>query len=183
MGEVVTLCGDKDGQGHYVEILDCIAGQLNAMLSYHSKLLVTQTCLRLTADGYTGDNKPISRFMAVLNKKLKSKKLGFKRVGYIWCRELVSSAVQHYHLTLMLDGHKCQMPHYINKLIEQIWLKQGHTKPWVPKNPFVRVLRGDKVSFLEAYRRTTYLAKVFSKGYRDKAANDYSASRYKLKSA
>ena len=173
----LNLPASKSGLGHYLPQLEQTVGQMDAMLSHHSKVLVVRTDLHL----YVGsdDNKPMSDFIRRLRKKLSS--MGHKHFGYIWCREQNVSDVQHYHLAVMVDGNKMRHPHHLIGLIEYFWETWGHVKPYVPQNCYSLIKRGDDEAFQKVFDRLSYLAKVATKGKRKKTTNDHSTSRIKLK--
>ena len=170
---VLPIQADEN-MGCYVEILERLKDQMDAMLSHHCKILIIRFDLHLNY--YTGDNKRISQYVRKLRKRLKSK-FGFKRIGFLWVREIEKAKQQHYHFVLMLDGNKVQQASHVLTLVESCWTRWGEPKPYTPKNCYYRVARGDMASFQGAFYRCSYLAKIRGKGYKDKAANDYSASR------
>jgi len=173
----LTLPYSKKGLGHYLPLLEKTVEQLDAMLSYHCQVMVLRIDLRLYVG--TNDNKPMSDFIRRLRKRLAPK--GYKRVGYIWCREQQSSAAQHYHLAVIVDANKSRHPHHLIKLIEYLWETWGHVKPYTPKKCYEVIKRGDDVTYGRQFSRLSYLAKVATKDNRKKTTNDYSTSRIKSK--
>jgi len=165
------------GKGHFLQVLVQIAEQLDAMLSYHCKVLVTRIDLRLYQG--TKDNKPVSDFIRRLRKHLVTN--GHKRFAYVWCREQNCSDVQHYHFALITDANANRHPHKLIKLIEYLWEAWGHVKPFIPKNCYSIIKRGDEDAFAQQFSRLSYLAKVDTKQNRSKSTNDYSTSRLKIK--
>ncbi len=164
-------------RGHYLEILERLADQMNAMLSYHCKILVFRIDLRLNE--YTCDNKPVTDFVNRLRKHLRA--AGHKRVGYIWVREHDSSCKQHYHMTLIIDANRNQHPHNIIEKAKYYWENWGCGHLYVPTSCYRLVRRGDPDSLGRAFERNSYLAKVKTKARRPMATNDFSASRLKPK--
>ena len=65
--------------------------------------------------------------------------------------------------------------------LQERWSVRGHPRPYVPKNCFYKLHRGDDGAFGEAFYRCSYLAKVRGKGYGGSCANNYSGSRVGLK--
>jgi len=173
----LNLPNSKKGLGHYLPLLEKTVEQLDAMLSYHCQVMVLRIDLRLYVG--TTDNKPMSDFIRRLRKRLTSK--GYKRVGYVWCREQQSSAAQHYHLAVIVDANKSRHPHNLIELIQYLWETWGHVKPYTPKNCYGVIKRGDDVAYEKQFCRLSYLAKVATKENREKTTNDYSASRIKPK--
>ncbi|MEH6580122.1 MAG: inovirus-type Gp2 protein [Amphritea sp.] len=172
-GREFVLADSMKGAGHYLQILQRSADQLDAMLSHHCKVLVVRIDLHLK--NYTATNKPITDFFRKLRKKV-TLKFGQARMGFIWCREHEEAAAQHYHLVLILDGNKNRHPQRVIELIEEIWTGWGHPKPYTPKGCYYLVRRDDSDAHLSAFGRISYLAKVATKGKRPKATNDYGAS-------
>lgn len=162
----------------YVEILSVIHDQLEAMLSYHSKVLVLRLDLHL--GDYSHDNHELSRFIEKIKRRYHDHYRG-QRMGYIWVREQEKAKQQHYHLALYLDANKIQHPAKLIYWIEQRWQSRGHPKPYTPENCFAVINRKND-SFKQAiFERLSYLAKTRGKGYRCKDTNDYSGSRIKPK--
>lgn len=177
-GQVFNLPAAKAGKGRYVEILTALKNQLDAMLSYHCKVLVLRFDLHLNEA--TTDNALISRFMRKLRKRI-SVKFGINRFGFVWVREQACAKTQHYHLALYLNGNQLRHPHNMLLLIEDIWQRWGQPKPHTPQNCYYLLTRVDKQAYEAAFARLSYLAKVDTKGSRADATNDYSASRLKPK--
>lgn len=170
----------KGGKGHYLEILEKIKDQIDAMLSHHSKVLVVIVGLHLHE--WTPDNEVMSTFLRRLKTLLKAKKVGLKRVGHTWCREQDASDCQHYHFALIVDGNKFCRSHNLVKLIERTWEHWGcFPKPYTPKNCYYRISRGCEGSYRRAFTRLSYFAKVATKGQRPESTNDYSTSRIRFK--
>lgn len=166
------------GQGCFVEILGGINSQLEAMLSYHSRVLVLRLDFHL--HDYTPANDAMTKFFRKLKKRLRER-YGLLRVGHVWAREIEKAKAQHYHAAIMLDGNKVRHPANVIKLCEAIWERWGHPKPYTPNDCFYFLTRGDTERFNDAFYRLSYMAKARGKGYRSKNSNDYSASRIKNK--
>ena len=164
--------------GCFKEILISIKRQLDAMLSHHSRVLVLR--IDLHVHDYTETNAQVSNFLRKLKKKLVAK-YKLTRVGHIWVREIETAKHQHYHLALMLDGHKVNHPKNVITLIEEIWEGWDFPKPYTPSNCYKNLHRNDTESYQEVFYRLSYLAKQRGKGYKSKTANDYSSSRIRMK--
>jgi hypothetical protein len=183
--DVVELSGVQlrvnNGDGKYscyVEILRAIKGQLSAMLSHHSKVLIFR--LDLHREGYSRDNLEFSRFVEKIKKRARQHYKA-KRLGYVWVREHEKAKQQHYHLALMIDANKVQHPGRLINWIERRWEARGHPKPYTPGNCFKVLRRGSESGFSHIFERLSYMAKTRGKGYRASAVNDYSTSRIKPK--
>ncbi len=164
---------------YFWEILCAIEKQLNAMVSRHSKVMMLRLDFHLNS--YTENNLEFSKIIEKLRKHL-SRKYKMKRFGYIWAREIETSTIQHYHLTLLLNGNKISYPSKLIDWIEKIWTNRGHSKPFTPRNCFKLIKRGDENEIRSVFERTAYLAKVRGKKNRAAGVNDYSASRLKCHS-
>lgn len=170
---------EEKGYGCFVHMLDRIDRQLAAMLSYHSKVSMIRVDLHM--NDYTPDNQLLSGFLHKLIKKL-MRQCGLKRVGYVWVRERENVIQQHYHLALLVDGSKMQLPHRVTELVAELWEGMGQSHPHFPDNCAVMVRRGNAISYGDAFYRMSYLAKIRGKGYRAKYANDFFTSQIKPKS-
>lgn len=164
--------------GCYVSILKAIKGQMDAVQSHYSRVLVFR--LDLHTQGYSGDNKKVSRLMGRLTEWLREK-YHTDRVGYIWVREQERAKSQHYHLVIMIDGRVIQYPKKVIEWIEHYWQQRGEPKPFTPKNCYTIIERDKPDTYQEAFYRASYLAKSRGKGYKNTTANNYSVSRIKPK--
>mgnify|MGYP000397287825 CR=1 FL=1 len=164
-------------QGCFLEILERIKQQLDAMLSHHCKILVVR--LDLHVGGYRPENEIMSKFIRKVRKKLYAY-YGFKRLGFIWVREQERAIQQHYHLAFFMDANKVRHPDKLISICERI-AKAWELFLFTPKNCYYLINRNDSKAYSKAFYRLSYLSKERGKGYKAKAANDYSASRIKLK--
>jgi hypothetical protein len=164
----------------FTDILDAMHGQMQAMLSHHNKVIVVRVDLH--CDKYTPCNSELSRFMCKVRKRLYSH-YKCTRFGYLWVREQERSKSQHYHIMLIIDANKIQHPSALLGWLQERWHVRGHSRPYVPKNCFYRIRRGDHLAFGEAFYRCSYLAKARGKGYGSLGTNNYSGSRVRFKSS
>ncbi|MCL1143705.1 YagK/YfjJ domain-containing protein [Shewanella gaetbuli] len=135
-----------------------VIASCETMLSHYSKVFSVRVDLHPQC--YSADNKEICQFLTQQVKKL-SKRYNCK-VKYLCAREQHQSNIQHYHLALMLSGHKIQHPNKILELIQIDWEKLGG-KVALVDNPFNVMLRGNKASVKHTIYRLTYLAKKATK--------------------
>jgi hypothetical protein len=171
----------REKQGCFLEIVERIKQQLDAMLSYHRKVFVCIFLFHL--HDYTQENALFSKFMRKLVKRLKQR-YGFKRIGYAWVREHGSGQAQHYHLALFLDGSLIQYPQGVFELAADIWEGWNQPRPALnPKRSYYMVTRGGDAGYQVAFHHLSYLAKTRTKAARAKTTNDYSASRLRLSRA
>lgn len=180
--KAITLNGktwhvNSKKSGLIVHQIKAIINQLEAMLSYHSKVHVIRFDIRLYE--YTDDNKLITNFNRRLFKWLK-RRYGFKRIGFAWVREHESAKQQHYHYALMIDGHRVNYPKDINHKICEI-SNQMDLSPYFPKNCFYNTLRDDYKSIQDAIWRLSYLAKARGKGCKPTQTKNYATSRIRTR--
>lgn len=149
------------GLGIFKEILQRMTTQLENLLSYHSKVLVTRIELHCYANYQ--NNKPISQILCKIKTSLK-RHYQLLRVGYTWVREQKKASTPHYHLVLMLDGHKVKNSWKLFHLIKQYWQhRYDYGSVWLPKKADYRVIRNDNSELKKAVYRISYLAKIKSK--------------------
>lgn len=146
--------------GCYEEILTDLYWQLSNLLSHHSRILFLRLDVRVYE--YSKDNSLLTRWIRQLKRRLKSY-FGFTRVSYLWVRELSRVENHHYHLVLLLDGNKCQHPKNVIRIAEDVAYQCQMPKPYTPKNPYLKISRGDSEKFSSAMYRGSYLAKTRSK--------------------
>jgi len=161
--------------GVYSAMLKTMIGQLEAMISYHSKIHVIRFDLK--QNEYTEKNTQITTFNRRLFKWLK-RHYKLKRIGFIWCREQETAKQQHYHYVLIIDGHKVEKATLIADKVKAIWNDIGGSY-WLPKNCYYNLKRGDYKETQNAIFRISYLAKARGKGYRPPQTKDYGTSRIK----
>jgi len=177
LGDTTLDIQGNDKQGCFVEILERTKSQLDAMLSYHSKIMVVRLDLRMYE--YHPNNELISRYIRKVRKKLVAK-YGFNRVGFIWAREQEKAIHQHYHFAVFVDANKVRFPKNIVDICSRIW-SDWEQSPYTPKNCYYIVRRGRHDDYQKVFYRLSYLSKVRGKGHKSKSANDYSTSRIRLK--
>jgi hypothetical protein len=159
-------------------ILDQIIGQLDAMLSYHSRVLVQR--LDLHTDEYSAKSEKMTLIMKKIRKHL-GRVYGMKRFGYVWVREMERSKKQHYHLVLFMDQHKISYPLKLVRWIEDRWAAQGQECVHRSKNMTLT-----RVSYLTSEMKDcvfwlSYMAKERGKNYKGDRANNFGSSRLQKK--
>ncbi len=167
--------------GFYNAILQKCYEQLDAMMSHHSKVLVIRYDFHL--HDHTDCNKIMSTFIRKLRKRLKPH-YKFKRMGYIWVREWNKekglATAQHYHCAIMLNGNQVLHPEKINGIVIDIWDRLGQAHVYLPKHQYYLIKHGDTEKLASARERLSYLAKVYTKGNKERYTNNYSTSRIPL---
>ena len=161
------------GSGLLSVAIKKMIGQVDAMLSHHSKIHIIRFDLRVYE--YTENNGIITAFNRRLHKWLK-RKYNLKRVGFVWCRELEIAKQQHYHYALMIDGHKVNYPIEVNSKVKELW-RQLDGSEYFPDRCYYNIKRNDFDSIQAAIWRISYLAKARGKGYKPKQTKNYGTSR------
>jgi hypothetical protein len=164
--------------------------QLLIMFDRYSKVFVLRFDLRFPDDmKATDDSKVLSIFLRRLRKQIKAH-YGNMSIGYSWCREQERAKHQHYHLVLMLNGHKVQSAKWLCSRIRKIWSDvAGGTPHWsryyrVNREQFKQCQSGldntDKINSVNrAVFHISYLFKGRGKGYQPKTSHSYGHSRLK----
>ena len=168
---------NSQGSGLITHAIKAMIGQVDAMLSHHSKIHIIRFDLRVYE--YTENNEKMTTFNRRLHKWLK-RKYNLKRIGFMWCRELETAKKQHYHYALMVDGHKVNFPNEITNKVKELW-RQLDGSEYFPDNCYYNVKRDDYESIQNAIWRISYLAKARGKGYKPEQTKNYGTSRIKTK--
>lgn len=168
---------NSEGSGLFTHAVKAMISQVEAILSFHSKIHIIRFDLRIYQ--YTENNGIITAFNRRLFKWLK-RKYGFKRIGFVWCRELETAKQQHYHYALMIDGHKVNYPHDITSKVKEIW-QQLDGSEYFPEHCYYNIKRNDYESIQAAIWRISYLAKARGKGYKPDQTKNYGTSRISTK--
>jgi hypothetical protein len=175
IGETYTIY--SKGSGYYTNIMKSIIGQVDSFLSHHSKVHILHFDLRQYEN--TLNNNRMTVFKRRLFKRLRSK-YHFLRIGYIWCREQETSDYPHYHYALLLDGHKIQHPKNIWPLVKSVWETMDGS-PYLPKNCYYNINRGNHKEIQEVIYRLSYFAKVKGKDKAEASTNNFSTSRIAIR--
>lgn len=175
---ILELPVSKSNEGFYVPILAKADEQVGAMLSHHCKVLVFRLDLHVYEP--SDNNMVISTFIRQYRQRLK-RSLELNRLGFLWCRERHKSDKQHYHVTFMVDGNKHQHPSLLIDIAKMYWDERDTGTIYTPKQCYQLLRRGDEEAYQRVFEHLSYLAKVFSKGSKAAATNDYEGSRVKLK--
>jgi len=166
------------GSGLLTHILRPMLTLFASMLDSHSKVFVYRFDLRIPE--HTADNKVISDFLRRLKKRIKAHyKTG--DVAYFWVREQERAKRQHYHVALILDGHKVRHPYQIN-----LWIHDySDIFDLTPHYSSYWNVRRDRADFeskkADACYHISYLAKSRGKGSRPPQTKDFGHSRFRSK--
>ncbi|RTR34745.1 YagK/YfjJ domain-containing protein [Shewanella atlantica] len=161
--------------GIYTKMLKAIIDQMLAMLSYDTKLFVCRFDLHQIHG--TVDSSHLSTFIQALKARL-TREYGFRHIGYAWCREKASAQAQHYHLALMLEGHKIRTTYRMAKLVLAEWIKAGGSS--IHRCNYHNVTLQSE-SLMDAVLHLSYLAKVEGKSGIPSRYKAFSPSRLKAR--
>lgn len=83
------------------------AEQVLAMLSYHSKVIAVDLTIFESEENseFNAGYVSFSAFLEATLNRLK-RRLCIKRLGYFWVKERTDEDAPHWHLILLLDGHR-----------------------------------------------------------------------------
>ena len=155
------------------EMLKRLIKVFDASLLHYSKVLFIRWDFKVGS--YTRSNSEVSR----LFKKLKihlDRKYGIKNACYLWAREQEKSPCQHYHIILLLNGHKIRHPYNLNQWLMSYSERNDLPQPWIPENCYKKLTRDDPKTFSEAFKRASYLAKSDGKDRQGKYCKNYGSS-------
>lgn len=96
-----------------------------------------------------------------------------------WVREQGGSPAQHYHLVVIVNGHKCSSNQYILKVATEIWESQkGRNYNLKVKSCIWRIEKYKNNNEYQATRmRMSYLAKMKTKDISRPCLNSFGVSR------
>lgn len=163
-------------QGVFTPMLKRIIEQIVVMFSYDTKLFVARFDLHQSSA--TSSSKHVSEFLLRLKAELSGSHI-LKYLGYAWCREESDCIKQHYHLALMLEGHKIRSPHNLHEIVRALWLASGGSS--VHRGNYHNIHRDDEEGLGDIIYHLSYLAKKAGKVSLPSQFKAFSASRYKLK--
>jgi hypothetical protein len=163
-------------QGVDIKILKRGFEEVDVMQSYYSKVCII--FLEFHLKQFSSDNLVMSDFMKALKSKLAQKYKS--KISYLWVRERHKAPAQHYHLAIMINGHKCNNGWSTQQIANDIWRNQktGNTTYFVKRTTY-NLLRNNEVEANAARVRLSYFAKNRTKE-RNLPCNNFSASRTKL---
>ena len=152
------------------EYLQKIDSLMANALQKHSKVMMFRMDLRfpVAAHCLVDHATLVSNFIESLTRNLKYNKLD---PYYLWTREQEGSINPHYHLMILVDGHKNQKPHKSLNLAQELWSKQFTILNCQGVNNLVymcdyqccMINRNSQESINKAFYWASYLAKVNTK--------------------
>lgn len=174
-----TLWVNSKASGLYTNILKKMLAQIEAMLSYHNKVLLIR--FDLNQPDYTDDSKAVTVLFKLLSESIK-REYELKRVAYFWVREQEKAKRQHYHCFILVDGNKVQKSHKVIDKIRWYWTVQHDGGIHFPQPTCFHMLHRNKPeTFQDPIYHISYLAKGRGKGYKPPQAKNYGASRLRPK--
>jgi hypothetical protein len=132
---------------------------VESMLARYSKVMMCR--IDLHPSQFNPDNTMIESFLNRLRIALSEQYSC--TVGYFCAREQTISKKEHYHLALLLSGHKVNYPDSILKQVGQRWEDETQGTRSFVDNSFYKLERGDKASIEPAIYRLSYFAKSRTK--------------------
>ena len=163
--------------GVFTKMLKRIFEQIFVMFSYDTKLFVARFDLHQSV-AISSSSRHLSEFLQSLKSELRVSH-GLKYFGYVWCREESETIKQHYHLALLLEGHKIRSPHNLLSIMQRLWVQSGGSS--VYRANYHNLHREDYESIADVIFHLSYLAKVEGKTTLSPNFKAFSASRLKLK--
>lgn len=162
--------------GVFTSMLKRIFEQIFVMFSYDSKLFVAR--FDLHQNHASSSSKHISDFFQRLKSEL-NESHDLKYFGYAWCREESATIKQHYHIALLLEGHKIRSPHKLLNIIKNLWIQSGGSS--VYRANYHNLHRDDECGIADVIFHLSYLAKVTGKSVLPSNFKAFSSSRLKSK--
>ncbi|EPR2983069.1 YagK/YfjJ domain-containing protein [Vibrio parahaemolyticus] len=161
------------------EILNKAFDQLEVLRSYYSK--VTVILLQLHQAFHTKNSEQLTIMLSKLKAKLQ-KHYGSK-VGYFWVREQNQAESQHYHMAIMVNGHKCQHSKLVDLATQTYWENRHPDNfSFRVRNRIYRVRNDDNGKELRAVRmRMSYMAKQDGKTQFTSHTKTYGYSKLRIK--
>ena len=170
------------------EMNESIHELMKSYMERHSKVLPVRCDIRYPQD-YEGrrDNKDISTLMSRVSQTCRRKSLD---PAYVWVREQNESESPHFHVLILLNGHKSQNPYGVFNTVEKHWRniigsKQEGLIHHCNTNPDGSYRQnGELMHRAEGIpehveRQVSYMAKPSSKGEPKDGLRDYGMSRIK----
>lgn len=164
----------------YVEPLEKIKRELDAMLSLHHKVYFLRFDVRVHT--YTDCNKVITDFLKSYNERIK-RAYKLKNIGSAWCREVDTAKKQHYHLIIMVNGSVTRTAGRMLEIAQDVASIQD-LSIGLCENPSYLIQRsdlakGDYRKYNAAFERGSYLAKERTKKKKGERVNSFQTSRLK----
>ncbi|WP_282115440.1 YagK/YfjJ domain-containing protein [Pseudoalteromonas arctica] len=152
-------------KGQDLKALTKVFKHCEGMLSHYSKVLVAR--IDLSTNSYSINNQAFLAFikkqLSILTKQYNSK------VSYVCARERNTSLNHHYHLAILLSGHKINHSYTLTNQLKHAWESEGLGSASFVKHPYYVMQRGNKQSIEPALYRLSYLTKLATKEMNIKA--------------
>lgn len=102
-------------------------------------------------------------------------------MGYVWVRKQNVAKSQHYHLMIMLNGHKCRNAYAVSNICDEIWEDSKDTNfSYGIKNRLycIKQYKNNDSELRAAKMRMSYMAKNETKDF-NKNTKTFGVSRLK----
>ncbi|MDC9531836.1 inovirus-type Gp2 protein [Pseudoalteromonas sp. Angola-7] len=146
-------------KGQDLKALTKVFRHCECMLSHYSKVLVAR--IDLSTKSYSINNQAFLKFikkqLSILTKQYNCK------VSYICARERNTSSNHHYHLAVLLSGHKINHSSKLTYQLKHAWESEGLGSASLVKHPYYLMHRGNKFSIEPALYRLSYFTKRATK--------------------
>lgn len=170
----------KDGKIYncYVEPLEKIKREIDAMLSHHDKVFVLRFDIHVHT--YSQTNAVISTFRKNYAARVK-RYYKTKNVAYVWCREVEKKKKQHYHFAVIVDGNQTWVAGALLAMAAEVASVQDLSIGYCDSPSYLirraDLAKGDYSTYNEAFHRLSYLAKERGKTIKAERAKSYHTSR------
>ena len=163
---------NNEYQGCYITILRAIHAQSKNMLSHYHKVYALRLDLSINIERWKEGH--ISKLLKNVKYHVK-KQYKTSHLGYVWVRETNLDGKHHFHLLILIDGHKVNRSKGVFDIIDRQWRKLGHARIWNVKGHTLTTTVDD--TFKDAYHHFSYLAKIHTKDQQPPNKNNFNASR------
>lgn len=173
-GEYYTI--NSKSSGCYTSILRKIIERMLAIREQYGRFLMV--VFELHHPQFEGDSNMVSAYMKSVRAYVKSR-YQMPDSAFVWVREKEQAKGQHYHVTLLVDGDKVRNSlgeHGLSDSLKEIWKRKGGS---IHHSAYHFV--DDDLSFNEAFKHASYMAKGRGKGYQPKGARNLGCSHLKKK--
>jgi hypothetical protein len=163
---------NREDWGCYRPALHKIHQRLKFMTNNYHKVLCIRVDFKVTKEIWA--DKQFSRFIENEKKRI-SKAYKLTDIVSGWGRERNLCGSHHYHLILVIDGHKVQYPSKIHESLIQRWKDLGHSSAhWCDHHMITNSFDDD---FKKAYCHLSYITKVYTKDEQPMNARNFGFSR------
>ncbi|MGL4613053.1 MAG: YagK/YfjJ domain-containing protein [Shewanella sp.] len=146
-------------QGLIQSAMNTIIADYEIMLSHYARVFIAR--IDLHPRRYCADNTQVQEYLNQLVKRIEQH---YKTKVIFHCaREQDTSDREHYHLAIMVSGHRVNHHSKLLAMAESLWKRLTNGTVASVDNPYCKVCRGNKASLKAAIYRSSYLAKKHTK--------------------